>query len=225
MASLDFHKKVTLSPGQPQKISLPPKAELRKQFINKGSAIRITSSAPISVISLNRRTNTGDGAVVSPVEDLGTDYVVYTPAHKKYNSLVGIVNGDSQNTITITPSKDLALIDRVDWKKGEKVTVTLGPHDTYLIRSRGCLTGTGVQSQKPVAVLVGHQCLNMGLKCDHVYEQIPPKTKWGKEYVVSAAGGSAAINNVVIVTGEDDTTLTISSGTKTAKQLSEMLIY
>ncbi|XP_028436614.1 IgGFc-binding protein [Perca flavescens] len=133
-----------------------------------------------SVSFSSRQTlSAGDGAVVSPTEELGTDYFVYTPTGGVSNmdSLLAIVNGNSQNQITILPGGDVAL------------------------------RGTRIRSQQPVAVLAGHQCLSLGYACEHVYEQLPHVASLGKEYMVPWTGSSKATNWAVIVAAEDNTEL------------------
>ncbi|KAM6995238.1 LOW QUALITY PROTEIN: IgGFc-binding protein-like [Tautogolabrus adspersus] len=218
VASIKFSKELTLRAGETRWVSLPCGTELQKKFVNPKSAVRISSSTDISVVSFNRRHFTGDGAVVSPIQDLGTEHYVYTPpSGAPYDRLVGIINGDSQNTITILPAKDAKLRGGAKWTKGKAVTVTLQPYESYLIRSHTCLSGTQIKSQKPVAVLAGHQCLSLGLKCEHVYEQLPPVAKMGKEYIVPFTGSIKTTNFVVMVTGEDDSELTVYKGRKSQK--------
>ncbi|XP_049438538.1 uncharacterized protein LOC125892574 [Epinephelus fuscoguttatus] len=105
VASVGFSRRLTLSAGETRWVSLPCGSELQQQFVTENSAIRITSSAIISVVSFNRRYRTGDGAVVSPTNELGTDYFVYTPSGGMtcMDRLLAIVNGNSQNKITISP--------------------------------------------------------------------------------------------------------------------------
>ncbi|KAK1896268.1 IgGFc-binding protein [Dissostichus eleginoides] len=186
VSSLRFSRKLSLSAGQSQWVSLPCGSELQKQFVNENSAVQISSTAAISVVSFNRRFATGDGAVVSPTEELGTDYFVFTPSGGKsgMDKLVAIVNGKSQNRITILPGADVSLRGGNKWKRGKAMTIQLAPYASYLLRGRTTLTGTRIQSQKPVAVLAGHQCLSMVRFCEHVYEQLPPVHSLGKDYMV-----------------------------------------
>uniref|UniRef100_UPI0037E7E52E IgGFc-binding protein-like n=1 Tax=Semicossyphus pulcher TaxID=241346 RepID=UPI0037E7E52E len=217
VSSLKFSKQLTLPAGQTKWVSIPCEAELRKKFIHLNSAVQISSTAEISVVSFNRRFATGDGSVVFPNRELGTDHYVYTPSDgNRMDSLVAVVNGDSVNEITIVPAKDTELRG-AKWKKGKAVAVTLKPFASYLIRGRKSLSGIRIQSQKPVAVLVGHQCLTLGAKCEHVYEQIPPVANLGNEYMVPMTAGSKATTKAVIVASEDDTEMTLNTGKKPQK--------
>lgn len=50
------------------------------------------------------------------------------------------------------------------------------------------LTGTVIESSRPVAVFVGHDCTNMPddrPACDHLEEQLLPSATWGRRYAVT----------------------------------------
>lgn len=222
---MGFSMKLTLSAGETRWVCLPLGAELQQQLVNQKSAVRISSSTEISVVSFNRRHKTGDGTVVSPTAALGTEYLVFTPrgGSLRMDKLLAIVNGDSPNPITILPSADVRLRGGGRWKSGKPVIFTLAPYASYLIRSHNTWPGL-VRSKYPVAIIAGHQCLSMGSGCEHVYEQLPPVASLGKDYMVPRTGSCRATNWAVIVAAEDNTELTLHKGRRSAhKQLSLML--
>ncbi|KAF3840367.1 hypothetical protein F7725_019084 [Dissostichus mawsoni] len=161
-----------------------------------------------------------------PTEELGTDYFVFTPSGGKsyMDKLVAIVNGKSQNRITILPGADVSLRGWNKWKRGKAMTIQLAPYASYLLRGRTTFTGTRIQSQKPVAVLAGHQCLSMGQLCEHVYEQLPPVHSLGKDYMVPKTGSKKTKNQAVIVAVEDNTELTLKLA-KAGDVILQKLIY
>uniref|UniRef100_A0A8C9YAT7 VWFD domain-containing protein n=1 Tax=Sander lucioperca TaxID=283035 RepID=A0A8C9YAT7_SANLU len=221
VGSVSFSSRLTLSAGESRWVSLPFGCELKEQFVTANSAVRISSSTAISVVSFNQRHATGDGAVVSPTEELGTDYFVYTPTGSvpSMDSLLAIVNGNSQNQIIIVPGADVSLRGGSRWQCGTAVTINLAPYASYLVRSHTTLTGMRIRSQQPVAVLAGHQCLALGHTCDHVYEQLPHVASLGKEYMVPWTGSSKATNWAVIVAAEGNTEVTVHKDHNLEKQL------
>lgn len=221
VASLHFSKRLTLSAGESRWVPLPSKSELQQQFVTANSAVTISSSAEISVVSFNRRYATGDGTVVFPTGELGTDYFVFTPSggSRQFDKLTAIVNGNSHNQIIILPGADVLLRGGSWWRRGKPVTITLAPYASYLVRGHKTLTGTRIQSQQPVAVLAGHQCLSLGGRCEHVYEQLPPVANLGKDYMVPTAGYKTT-NFAVIVAAEDNTEVTLHKNHYPIKQLS-----
>lgn len=68
-------------------------------------------------------------------------------------------------------------------------TVTLNQGETYQLGSPAYgsdLSGSLVSANKPIALFGGNQCTDIPLgyaACDHVVEQLPPTTTWGKSFV------------------------------------------
>ncbi|XP_029360767.1 IgGFc-binding protein-like [Echeneis naucrates] len=202
VGSLGFSKQLMLSAGETRRLFLPPRAMLTRDY-EKNSAVRISSSADIAVVSFNQKFATGDGSVVLPMQELGTDYFVYTPRWKG-KKLSAIVNGNDINLITITPVAN-GLVNNKRWSRGRPVTIILKPYASLLIRNNNDLTGTRIRSQNPVAVLAGHMCLSLVRTCEHVYEQLPPVANLGKEYLVPMTGMTKATSFAVIVATVDNT--------------------
>ena len=80
------------------------------------------------------------------------------------------INTDDTTTI-LTPDK--------------QYTFVINRLQTVLIRSQKDFTGTKIVTNKPVSVFSGHECTqipwNVG-GCDHLIEQVPPTTLWGRVY-------------------------------------------
>ncbi|KAK5862889.1 hypothetical protein PBY51_018240 [Eleginops maclovinus] len=219
VCSVKFYRRLRLSAGQSQRVSLPCGSELKKQFVNENSAVQISSTAAISVVSFNQQFASGDGTVVSPTKELGTDYFVFTPSGSisSMDKLVAIVNGNSKNRIIILPAADVSLRGGCKWKCGKARIIRLAPYASYLLRGHTTLTGTRIRSQNPVAVLAGHQCLAMGYTCEHVYEQLPPVHRLGKDYMVPWTGSCKTKNQAVVVATKDNTELTWHKASKKQK--------
>ena len=96
---------------------------------------------------------------------------------------------------------------------GEQVTITVNQLQTAQFNSDMDLTGTIIESDKPISVFVGHECGQVPTgqtACDHLVEQIPPDTTWGTQFFtapldVRESGehyrvGSVVHNNQVTVT-------------------------
>ena len=95
----------------------------------------------------------------------------------------------------------------------EQVTITVNQLQTAQFNSDMDLTGTIIESDKPISVFVGHECGQVPTgqtACDHLVEQIPPDTTWGTQFFtapldVRESGerfrvGSVVDNNQVTVT-------------------------
>jgi hypothetical protein len=87
------------------------------------------------------------------------------------------------------------------------------------------LTGTEIVSDVPVAVFSGHECAFVPSErwaCDHLEEQVPPVSTWGREHVSASVGpdGGPGPNRVRVVAATDGTTVSIDppqGGTSSAE--------
>lgn len=115
-------------------------------------------------------------------------------------------------TVTIVPSADGG-----GHSAGVPYTVSMNLGDVYELSGQmPDVTGTSISSDKPVAVLGGHQCANIPLvdgvapgSCDHIVEEIPPTPTWGQHFVTmplatrtrgEASGFQANFVHVVVPT-------------------------
>lgn len=154
-------------------------------------AIHIVADKPIAVYGLNHRFQTTDTYLALPVSALGTAYRVisYEKLSEDLLSQMAIIATEDSTQITITPT--CALAGR--HPAGVPFTVNMRRGDVYQIAaqyspsSKSDLTGTLVTSNKKIAVFSGHNCAYVPAStpaCNHLVEQIPPLSSWGKHFYV-----------------------------------------
>lgn len=163
---------------------------------NKG--IHLVSTSPVNVYALNYRLQSSDVAVIYPTESLGKAYfaMCYSPRNvgtTESNSQFLIVASEDNTTVTITPAMN------TDQGRPARVpfSVNLNKGQSYQVQSsnsaiygQGDLTGSSVTADKPVAFFSGSKATPIpvsgysGYSYDHLYEQIPPVSTWGKEFYV-----------------------------------------
>ena len=217
VGSLKFSKVLTLSPGETRWVSVPPGAQLQQPQNPPHSAVHISSTAHISVVAFNRQTYTSDGAVITPTDQLGVEYRVFTPAGGTLEKQLAVVNGNSPNKVTFQPTTNVKVEGLGLWKGGSAMTFALKPYQTFLVQSFSTLTGMQIKSQKPLAVFFGHKCY--GAPCDHLYKQLPPVSQLSKEYMVPPGMKSPAESWVEVVATEDNTEVSVYRGKGTEKRL------
>ena len=74
------------------------------------------------------------------------------------------------------------------------------------------LTGSVIESTKPVGVFGGHTCMNVPIgvgTCDAETEQVPPISAWGNEYAVLPAPNRPALRSKGPVTSRDPSVVRI----------------
>lgn len=182
-------------------------------------AIHLVASSPVSVYALNYKTQSSDVAVIYPTKSLGTEYyaMCYTPHPTnttESNSEFLIVASEDNTLVAITPSVDT---DQ-GHKANQQFAVNLNKGQLYQVQSmnrvmdgQGDLTGSKVVSNKPVAFYSGVKATSVpyeGRTRDHLYEQIPPTSTWGKEFYVVPLE-SRVKDTYRILAAEDGTTVKI----------------
>lgn len=163
---------------------------------NKG--IHLFSDNPVNVYALNYRTQSADVAVIYPTESLGKEYfaMCYSPRYtsgNESNSEFLVVASEDNTTVNITPSrytdqgKTANLPFTVTLNKGQSYQVQAGNTDPIGIED---LTGSYVTANKPIAFFSGAKAVTIPVtgfiaaSYDHLYEQMPPTSTWGKEFYV-----------------------------------------
>lgn len=166
--TFNFKQRKTLNAGESVTISLPVGIEMygNSRSLN---TVRVDASADVTVASLSYKAYTADSSVVYPTTEWGTEYFIFTPNGGSYKEFC-VTNGKENNKVTVS-------------QRASKVYV-LKPYESLQIQSRSDLSGLKVASQHPVGVVTGNLCFSRFSKCDHVYEQLLPVSRWGSTFIV-----------------------------------------
>ena len=185
---LAFSSPFSVTPGTVTSVSLPPDAQISTSDTVENLGIHVTAAAEVSVYGLNRIQFTTDAYMGLPVDILGTSYVAlgFQNTDIANGTELAVVATTNGTTVTITPT-----VTTDGHVAGVAYTVALDAGQTYQLRNTDAspadLSGTIVTSDKPVALFGGHICANIPdgntFFCDHVVEQLPPVTTWGKSFV------------------------------------------
>jgi hypothetical protein len=140
-----------------------------------------------------------------------------------FPSLMLLVGTEDNTAVTITPTEYVTvpydLRDSDDPRSfigpGESYTVTLNKMETYQIENSLDLTGSQVVSNKPLSVFAGHECADVPggvTACDHLFEQVPTTSTWGRFFFLVSSDSSGRISPewYRIVTSKPFTTITIT---------------
>ena len=199
-------------------ITVPNSAELGSNTI-QDLGFKISSSSSISGYYLSRQNFTTDMSYLIDGDKLGTKYVVSTYAGPNGPEQISVQATQNNTNVTFT------------LKTGETVTQTLNAGQTYMVTRSQDLTGSMVESNKPVAVLSGNSCANIpagNFACDHIVEQMPSINSLSKEYYVAPTPRTGSQGDVVrIVATENNTQVMVngvSQGTLNAGEFKEIRI-
>jgi hypothetical protein len=194
--------------------SLNNRIELRGSGIWK-KGIHIISDRDIRIYATSQnKLASSDGFLVLPYTSLSTSYFVasYTPLQ---SSEFAIAAAYDSTSVTITfriPSGVVTFLGR-HYSNGQKTTITLHKLDVAHIQHVHDLTGTYVESDKPISVVSGNKCADVPKSvtaCDVLLEFMPPLSTWGNQYI-SAAFKTRLHNRVRVISGSDGNTVKLGN--------------
>ncbi len=172
-----------------------------QEIVSKG--IHLVSDLPVSVYALNYENLSSDAALIFPTQTLGTDYyaMCYTPRPTNYSYQTGVnpIGKNSEFVVLATQDQTaVSITPSVDTDKGDKAgigfEIMLNQGEMYQVQSKnfidspdteGDLTGSHITADKPIAVFSGNLATEVpyGISAkDHLYEQMTPLSKWGRDY-------------------------------------------
>ena len=215
--SPSFSQTVSLTPGQVKIVNLPSGTHTgwtAGRVLN--NAIRLSAADEFVAYVVNRAVFTSDAGMALPVDALGTSYIVTTYqgslAHSGDRSQFLVIAPFDGTNVTITPPQSLVIpppgtnaqpnvpfhiaLNRGQGFRGEAVF------------SNGDLSGTLIESDRPVAVLNGNLCANVPattFACDHIFEVAHPVRSWGNSALVANLPGRPGGSVYRIMASEDGT--------------------
>ena len=139
-----------------------------------------------------------------------------------FSSLL-IVSANNNTNITITPSVTVTIPSDLSptgsdtiLNAGQSIEIQLQYLETLLLKPVTALpdlTGTKVESNKPISVYSGHTCGNIPSNlygCDFIGEQLPPVASWGNEFLVQSFYSRPSGYLLKLIGSRNDTSVSIT---------------
>ncbi|KAM8931178.1 uncharacterized protein RCH25_007109 [Pelodytes ibericus] len=185
-----------------------------KQVANK--AVLVTSDADISVFGYYTAFDIADAMACLPVEDLGTEYYIFTSGGGHANQFA-VANGrDTVVWINITVSGSVEF-NGVLYGDQDTFSVSLKYQQIIQLQSTQDLSGTRVISTAPVAVFSGNKCFTgINTYCDVLIEQLYPVQNWGRSFATFPLLQHTQ-DIIDVMAAYPNTTVTIESANETIK--------
>jgi hypothetical protein len=216
-----------VAPGAITNVSLPVGAEMFGSGTKESKGILVTAPDEIFIYGLDQQVFTTDAYLGLPTDIQGTDYVIptYFNLQGVYPSQLAIVGIQDNTTVTITPSFNA--IPGTDTPAalpaGTPFNITLNRLQTFQLKdaafdSSGDLTGSTITSDKPISVFGAHECAYIPVNvaaCDHLIEQVPPTSTWGKEFLTVPLATRTGGDIFRIIAGTNGTNVTIDGAAVT----------
>ena len=172
-------------------------AHLHEQY-NRGVHFKAEDNKNISIVFLNDQYGTADAYLGIPVQHPSSrEYVYYAISAPQpqpvvhFKSFIAIVSTMDNTAVTVTPGHSYLRIYNLSGEVNcPSETHCFLPRKgmTITIADSKDLTGRKVVTDKPITFLTGHQCANMPANirnCDHMVEQIPPISNWGRNFILA----------------------------------------
>ena len=200
----------TVTQGDVTTVGVPRAAALpapQQGAILEGAGVRVSATDEVTAYGLNHVDTSTDAFLGLPTDVLGTEHLILSwrsgglSWHGGQLRVVGVEDGTA---ITVTRPGGAPLHSQLD----EGDVYTLG---TSAVAGND-LSGTEVTSSRPVAVFAGMMCANITAElgaCDHIVEQIPPISTWGRSFVTVPLATRTKGDRVRILAAEDGTVVRI----------------
>ena len=196
---------------------------------DRGKAIIVTSEADgdLTVYGGNLRSDSSDSFLSLPQqseqEQSTYKYIVasYISSRSGQESSIAIIAQYNDTLLSITPRVDTT-IGTTFTPAGATANISLQEAETLLIASTNDLTGLTVVSNKPLAVLSGHECARVPsslFACDHLVEQIPPVSSWGRQFATAPLKGRQSYDVFRVLASENSTTVVVNCTSSNAENL------
>lgn len=206
---LTWSQAFTVTANTTTTVNIPTSAMLSATGIhNKG--IHITAEDEVTVYGLNQIRHTTDAYLALPIDVLNVKYFVLAYA----NTIVG--TWDAEEFAIVAPYDTTTVEYTIPGQATQTITLDQGEAYQYLRTGADGhqITGTYIESDKPVAVFGGNKCTNIPWNqyvsyCDHIVEQISPLATWGQTFYTVPLATRLNGDTFVILAGADGTELRI----------------
>ncbi|MEZ5178205.1 MAG: IgGFc-binding protein [Acidimicrobiales bacterium] len=206
VTALEFAQPFDVVPGTVTSVVLPPTAQVSSNDVVEANGIHVTSQEEVTVYGLSRIQYPTDAYLGLPTDILGTDHLVMS--YPDGSSEFALVAPSDDTTVTITPS-----VIAFGHDAGVPFQVTLDRGQTYqLDAGQADLTGTQVSSTKPIGVYGANGCANIPngySACDHIVEQLPPTSAWGKQFLTEPLATRVGGDTFRVLASADGTAVSV----------------
>lgn len=197
----------------------------------------ITTSENVAVYAMNQAVTTSDAAMLYPVPALGKEYQILTYKADGVTDNSGPTLSYTPSEFCVVATEDNTIVNIIP--SAPSLTSGLATKSITLQRGEAWLcqtafstsqlnydfSGTRVISSAPVAVFGGHQRALVPVEQrgviqsrDHLFEQLPPVSVWGRSYILTPLApppGTTDVTGVTdlfrVIAAEDNTQVRLNN--------------
>lgn len=159
-----------------------------------GHSFHITTDVPVVAYQFNPYAGGGSeitgASLLLPVSAWDTNYIganAYAWSPGSVAPSMNIVAAEDNTKVTILPVKDIVGGNGIPaGAQNVPTSFTINKGENAQLTQNDELTGSVIQSDKPVGLMAGHQCMYVPVNnfaCDHGEQMVPPVRALGHEYV------------------------------------------
>jgi len=187
--AVNYDTTITLAERSTATLTLPPSLVVPNSTGISNNVVTVSSAEPVSISALDAKFQSSESFAVQPVSALGTSYLVssYTKLADGLTGLFCIVATEFGTTVTITGPSNSKSWD-ASLAAGKTIKLNRGEVYTYVApfsaTESSDPTGTRIVASAPVAVISGHSCAYVPVKCEAcnpLYEQLVPSLMFGMQ--------------------------------------------
>ncbi|RDD46707.1 IgGFc-binding protein [Trichoplax sp. H2] len=180
------------------------------------NVVQVSATEDIIVYGMNCVLSPSDGFLALPTTSLGKEYVIasFKPTSASQFSITAV----EDNTLI-----NISLVQSPDKNSQRYQQIQLNRLQTYHFKDEHTdLTGSIVNSDKPVAVISGNKCARLTLNqehCNFIVEQLLPVKAWGNHFInVPVPGEEHSQENIFrLISAFDGTNANITIADTTKK--------
>lgn len=211
-----FMQHIFLSANQSKTIHLPPSVGLANA--RSSHLLSVISAQPVTVLA-SFCTQTGcEHSLLHDVASWGTQYYPVTPNFPKQTAVsqMVITSSDHETSVDIFLSGEV-LFNGNTYPRGSVLKLHLGMFQSVYLQSNYSLSGSEVNSQGAVGVVVGYTCSKHASE-DSLYgfAELKPVSQWNFDYVIPPLVNTGINSSflLAISTVSSDLDVTTSTGRK-----------
>ncbi|XP_038047435.1 sushi domain-containing protein 2-like [Patiria miniata] len=189
IAGKPFQETFVIDAGEFIRTNVPVELVMENTERNQ-KVLEFSASSDVSVYGLMYQDYTTDGFLGIPTNNLGMQYVVMTSRPLVDQNSQFAVIGTEDSTLVQVILRGAVTFEGQSYSAGDVLRFTINNLEAVQIQGQSSedLTGSIIQSDKPVAVFSGNECTNhAGSYCDMVTEQLVPVKSWGQRHIYTAA--------------------------------------
>jgi len=207
ISSANFNYSGTVSAQSPALVDLPDSLQITSNQVIENKGIHITSDVDVTALLYFTTQSSNDIALLIPTQSLGKEYLV-----------VGYTAGYQSSEFVLAANQDgtkISFVPSCGSQAKQVVNIILNSNQSYQYQcASGDVTGTLVNSDKPLGVFGGASCTNVPTNvyyCDVLSEMLLPTSNYGTEFYAAPLPGNG-FDVFRIIASEDGTTVTVDQG-------------